>query len=90
MIIITREVAQGNTISPLTFAVVKKTVAKWIEQECRGYAIAGIEVKRMDNMDDEVRVADTEEEIRKMTTIQSEFAKWSEMRFGIHKCAYWG
>jgi hypothetical protein len=68
-------VAQGNTISPLTFAVVKKTVAKWIEQECRGYAIAGIDVKRMDCMDDEVRVADTEEEIRKMTTIQSEFAE---------------
>jgi hypothetical protein len=40
-------------------------------------------------MDDEVRVADTEEEIRKMTTIQSEFAEWSGMRFGIHKCAYW-
>ena len=74
-ITITRGVAQGNTISPLTFAVVKKTVAKWIERECRGYEIAGIEVKGMDYMDDEVRIADTEEEIRKMTTIQSEFAE---------------
>jgi hypothetical protein len=44
-ITITRGVAQVNTISPLTFAVVKETVAKWIERECRGYAIAGIEVK---------------------------------------------
>ena len=44
----------------------------------------------MDYMDDEVHVADTEEEIRKMTTIQSEFAEWSGMRFSIHKCAYWG
>ena len=42
----------------------------------------------MDYMDDEMRIADTEEEIRKMTTIQSEFAEWSGMRFGIHKCAY--
>ena len=41
-------------------------------------------------MDDEVHVADMEEEIRKMTTIQSEFAEWSGMRFGIHKCVYWG
>ena len=44
----------------------------------------------MDYMDDEVRVADTEEEIRKMTIIQSKFAEWSGIRFGIHKCAYWG
>jgi hypothetical protein len=89
-IMITREVAQGNTISPFTFAVVKKTVAKWIERECRGYEIAEIEVNDMDYMDDEVRIADTEEaEIRKIATIQSEFAEWSGMRFGIHKCAYW-
>ena len=90
IITITRGVAQGNTISPLTFAVVKETVAKWIEKECRGYAIAGIEVKGMDYMDDEVRIADSEEEIRKMAKIQSEFAEWAGMRFGIHKCAYWG
>ena len=51
------------------------------------YAITRIEMKGMDYMDDEVRVTDTEEEIRRMTTIQSEFAEWSEMRFGIHKCA---
>ena len=70
-------VAQGNTISPLTFAVVKETVAKWIEHKCRGYAIVGIEVKGMDYMDDEVRIADTEEEIRKMATIQNEFAEWA-------------
>ena len=44
----------------------------------------------MDYMDDEVRIADTEEDICKMATIQSEFAEWAEMRFGIHKCAYWG
>ena len=25
-----------------------------------------------------------------MATIQSEFAEWAGMRFGIHKCAYWG
>ena len=86
-ITITRGVAQGNTIIPLTFAIVKETVAKWIERECRGYVIAGIEVNRMDYMDDEVRIADTEEEIRKMATIQSEFAKCAGMRFGIHKCA---
>ena len=73
----------------MTFAVVKETVAKWIEREYRGYEIAGIEVKCMDYMDDEVRIADTEEKIRKMATIQSQFAEWSGMRFGIHKCAYW-
>ena len=84
-ITITKGIAQGKTISPLTFAVVKETVAKWIERECRGYEIAGIEVKGMDYMDDEVCIADTEEKIRKMTTIQSQFAEWSEMRFGIHK-----
>jgi hypothetical protein len=44
----------------------------------------------MDYVDDEVRIADTEEEIRKMATIQSEFAEWSGMRFGIHKYGYWG
>jgi hypothetical protein len=60
-----RGVAQGNTISPLTFTVVKEMVAKWIERECRGYEIAGIEVKGMDYMDDEVRITDTEAEIRK-------------------------
>ena len=81
---------QCNTINPLTFAVIKETVAKWIEWECRGYAIAGIEVKGMDYMDDKVRIADTEGEIRKMTTIQSEFAEWAEIRFGIYKCAYLG
>ena len=89
-ITITRGVVQGNTIGPLTFAVVKKTFIKWIECECRGYAIAGIKVKGMDYMDDEVRIADTEEEVRKMATIQSEFAEWAGMRFDIHKCAYWG
>lgn len=41
IITITRGVAQGNTISPLTFAVVKETVAKWINKECRGYTIVG-------------------------------------------------
>ena len=41
----------------------------------------------MDYMDDEVRIVDTEEEIRKMTIIQSEFAEWAGMRFGIRKCA---
>ena len=65
-------------------------VAKWIEQECRGYAIAGIEVKKIDYMDDGVCIADTKEEICKMTTIQSEFAERMEMRFGINKCTYWG
>ena len=89
-ITITRGVAQGNTISPLTFAVVKETVVKWIAQECRGYSIARIEVKGMDYMDDEVHIADTEGDIRKMATIQSEFAEWAGMRFGIHKCVYWG
>ena len=44
----------------------------------------------MDYIDDEVRIADTEEEIRKMMTIQSEFAEWAIMHFDIHKCAYWG
>ena len=47
----------------------KKTVTKWIELEYRGYAIAEIEVKWMDYMNDEVRIADTEEEIRKIATI---------------------
>ena len=60
IITITRGVAQGNTISPLTFAVVKETVAKWTAAECRGYAIVGIEVKGMDYMDDKVRIADME------------------------------
>ena len=77
IITITRGVAQRNTISPLTFAVVKETVAKWIAHECHGYSIAGIEVKGIDYMDDEVRIADTEEDIRKMATIQSEFAEWT-------------
>lgn len=44
----------------------------------------------MDYIDDEVRIADTEEEIRKMKTIHSEFAEWAGMCFGIHNCAYWG
>lgn len=69
LITITRGVAQGNMINLLTFAVVNETVAKWIAQECRGYLIARIKVKCMDYMDDEVRIADTEEDIRKMTTI---------------------
>ena len=86
---VNERVAQGNTISFLTFTVVKETVAKWIERECRGYVIAGIEVKGMDYMDNEVHIADMKEEIRKMVTIQSEFAEWAGMRFGIHKCAYW-
>lgn len=46
----------------------KETVAKWIAHECSGYAIAGFEVKDIDYMDDE-------EEIHKMTTIQSKFAE---------------
>lgn len=50
----------------------------------------GIDVKGMDYMDDEVRIADSTAEIRKMAEIQSDFATWSGMRFGIHKCAYWG
>ena len=59
-ITITRGVAQGNTISRLTFTVVKETVAKWIERKCRGYVIAEIEVKGIDYIYDEVRVTDTE------------------------------
>ena len=85
-ITITRGIAQGKTINPLTFAVVKETVAKWIERECRGYEIAGIEVKGMDYMDymdDEVCIADTEEKIRKMATIQSQFAEWSGMHLAF-------
>lgn len=83
LITITRGVAQGNTISPFTFAVVKETVAKWIDKECQGYAIAGIQVKGMDYMDDEVKTADTEEDIRRMTRLQSEFAEWSGMKSGF-------
>ena len=45
MITITKGIAQGNTISLLTFTVVKERVAKWIEREYRGYEIAEIEVK---------------------------------------------
>lgn len=30
-------------------------------------------------MDDEVRIANTEEDISKMATIQSEFAEWADM-----------
>ena len=48
---------------------------EWIERECQKYVIAGIEVKGMNYMDDEVRIADTKEEIWMMTTIQSEFAE---------------
>ena len=33
---------------------------------------------------------ETEEDIRKMMEIQSEFANWAEMKFGYHKCTYWG
>ena len=44
----------------------------------------------MDYMDDEIRIADTKEDICKMATIQSEFAEWAGMRFGIHKYAYRG
>lgn len=90
VITITRGVAQGNTISPLTFAVVKETVAKWIAKECRGYMVAEVEIKGMDYMDDEVRIAGDEATIRKMAEIQSDFATWAGMKFGIHKCAYWG
>ena len=90
LITITRGVAQDNTISPLTFAVIKETVAKWITQEYCGYYIVRIDVKGMDYMDDEVRIADILEDIHKMTTIKIEFAEWAGMRFGIHKCAYWG
>ena len=53
-------------ISLLTFTVVKETVAKWIAQECKEYAIPRIKVKGMDYMDDEVRIADLEEKIRKI------------------------
>jgi hypothetical protein len=41
----------------------------------------------MDYMDDEVCIADTEEDIRKIVIIQSKFAEWARIRFGIHKCA---
>lgn len=61
-------------ISPLTFAVVKENVVKLIATECRGYSIAGIEVKGINYMDDEVYIADTEEDIMKIAEIQSEFA----------------
>ena len=81
-------VAQGNTFSFLTFAVVKEIVAKWIERKCRRYVITGIEVKGINYMNNEVRIADTKEEIRKMVTIQSEFAEWARMRFSIHKYTY--
>lgn len=73
LIIITGGVAQGNTINPLKFAAVKKTVAKWIAKECRGYSIAGIEIKKINYMDNEVRIADTKEDIQKITEIQSDF-----------------
>jgi len=43
----------------------------------------------MDYMDDEVRITDTEGDMRKMAQIQSDFAEWSGMKFKIHKCAYW-
>jgi hypothetical protein len=45
--------------------IIKETVTKWGEKECRGYSIAWIEVKMMDYINDEVRIADTEEDIRK-------------------------
>ena len=41
-------------------------------------------------MDDEVRIANTQEEMRKMTRIYSKFAEWTAMRFGGHKCVYFG
>lgn len=62
-------------ICPLTFAVVKETVAKLIAQECHGYLISRIEIKNMDYMDDEVRIADTEDDIRKIAMTQSEFTE---------------
>lgn len=64
-------------------------VAKRITHKCKGYEIAQIEVKGMKYMDDEVHIANSKEDIRKMVEIQSEFADLAEMKFGIHKCAYW-
>lgn len=77
LITITWRLAHDNTISPLTFAVVKEVVAKWIAQESNRYVITGIEAKGMDHMDDKIRIADSVEEIRKITTIQSKFAEWA-------------
>ena len=83
-----RGVAQGNTIRPLTFAVLRKTVAKWITYKCKGYEIVEIEIKRMDYINDEVCIADSEEDIRKTVEIQSEFADCVGIKFGTHKYAY--
>lgn len=44
----------------------------------------------MDYMDDKVRITDTEEDIRKMAEIQSDFVEMTGMKFESHKCAYWG
>jgi hypothetical protein len=89
LITITWGVVQNNTICPLTFAVVQETVAISIAQDCRGYLISRIEIKGIYYMDDEVCFADTEEDIRKISTAQSEFAEWVDIRFEIHSCAYW-
>ena len=53
------------------FAVVKKIVTKWIAKECKGYEIAGIKIK---GIDDEIHIVYTEKDIRKMVVIQSAFA----------------
>lgn len=58
-----------------------------VRERVQRFSIARIQVKGMDYMDDEVQIAESEEDMRKMTNIQSEFATWSRMKFGIHKCA---
>lgn len=47
-------------------------------------------MKSMESLDDEVRIGDTEENIRKIVEIHSEFANWARTKFSIFKCAYWG
>lgn len=81
-ITITRRAAHDKSISPLTFAVVNGKLPKWLSKECQEYLIAGIDIKGMDYMGDEVHIAVTGEDIRTMVAIQSVFAEWAGMNSG--------
>ena len=61
-----------------------------ILEECQGYTIAEIVINDMNYLDDDVRIMDTEEDIRMMATIQRNFAERTGMKFTIYKCANWG
>ena len=71
-----RGIAQGNTISPITYIVFADTSYKWVEKKILGASVFGIQCPGVAFVDDTLGMTDNEAKFKKLLAIVI-YDKWA-------------